>query len=145
MVRTVMDAAQDHLPTLHKIWEEVPGSSGQPLSQSSAAYFVLGGRTYMTQAVWDRLTARARGRPRRQSPAGWPSTLEIGMSNPPGGASTMKDTAPFGFRYQYLSGGVNTGGGWANCWRQGRRTSASCHSGSCGAGNPNVRRSSLTA
>ena len=21
--------------------------------------------------------------------------------------------APFGFRYQYLSGGVNTGGGWA--------------------------------
>jgi len=25
----------------------------------------------------------------------------------------MKATAPFGFRYQYLAGGVNTGGGWA--------------------------------
>ena len=25
----------------------------------------------------------------------------------------MKRTAPFGFRYQYLSGGANTGGGWS--------------------------------
>ena len=25
----------------------------------------------------------------------------------------MKRTAPFGFRYQYLAGGANTGGGWA--------------------------------
>ena len=26
----------------------------------------------------------------------------------------MRQTAPFGFRYQYLAGGVNTGSGWAN-------------------------------
>ncbi|MFN0146144.1 MAG: hypothetical protein ACKVT1_06515 [Dehalococcoidia bacterium] len=36
------------------------------------------------------------------------------MADPPGGAAAMKRTAPFGFRYQYLAGGVNTGGGWAN-------------------------------
>ena len=46
-------------------------------------------------------------------PAGWPSTLQLGMSDGPGGAATMRGTAPFGFRYQYLAGGVNTGGGWS--------------------------------
>jgi hypothetical protein len=30
----------------------------------------------------------------------------------------MKQTAPYGFRYQYLAGGVNTGNGWAN-WNPG--------------------------
>ena len=35
------------------------------------------------------------------------------MGDAPGGAAAMKATAPFGFRYQYLSGGVNTGNGWA--------------------------------
>ena len=25
----------------------------------------------------------------------------------------MRATAPYGFRYQYLAGGVNTGNGWA--------------------------------
>lgn len=34
-------------------------------------------------------------------PANWPTTnLEIGMSDGPGGASTMAATADFGFRYQ---------------------------------------------
>src|SRR5215210_2621410 len=46
-------------------------------------------------------------------PAGWPSTLQLGMADSPGGAAAMKATAPFGFRYQYLSGGANTGSGWA--------------------------------
>jgi len=46
-------------------------------------------------------------------PAGWPNQLELGMSDSPGGAATMKATAPFRFRYQYLAGGVNTGSGWA--------------------------------
>ena len=46
-------------------------------------------------------------------PAGWPGRIEIGMGDAPGGAAAMKATAPFGFRYQYLSGGVNTGNGWA--------------------------------
>ena len=47
-------------------------------------------------------------------PAGWPATLQIGMADAPGGAAAMKATANFGFRYQYLAGGVNTGNGWAN-------------------------------
>jgi hypothetical protein len=46
-------------------------------------------------------------------PPGWPARLEIGMGDGPGGAATMKATAPFAFRYQYLAGGVNTGSGWA--------------------------------
>ncbi len=46
-------------------------------------------------------------------PAGWPSRIELGMADSPGGAAAMKATAPFGFRYQYLAGGVNTSGGWS--------------------------------
>ena len=46
-------------------------------------------------------------------PSGWPARLEIGMADSPGGAAALKATAPFGFRYQYLAGGVNTGGGWS--------------------------------
>jgi len=46
-------------------------------------------------------------------PAGWPDRLELGMSSQPGGAAEMKATTSFGFRYQYLAGGVNTGNGWA--------------------------------
>ena len=41
------------------------------------------------------------------APAGWPTTLQLGMGDGPGGAVTMRNTAPFGYRYQYLSGGVN--------------------------------------
>ena len=47
-------------------------------------------------------------------PSGWPSTLQLGIADTPGGAAAMKAVAPFGFRYQYLAGGVNTGNGWAN-------------------------------
>ena len=47
-------------------------------------------------------------------PASWPfTTLQLGMADGPGGAAALKQTAPFGFRYQYLSAGVNTGYGWA--------------------------------
>jgi hypothetical protein len=41
-------------------------------------------------------------------PHGWPKTLQIGLMANPGAAS-----APLGFDYQYLAGGVNTGNGWA--------------------------------
>ena len=51
-------------------------------------------------------------------PAGWPSTLQLGMGDGPGGAATMRATAPFGFRYQYLSGGAGSTGGWAH-WNPG--------------------------
>jgi hypothetical protein len=46
-------------------------------------------------------------------PNGWPSTLQLGRADAPGGAAAMRALAPFAFRYQYLAGGVNTGGGWA--------------------------------
>src|SRR5215213_10201646 len=53
------------------------------------------------------------------APAGWPSTLQLGMSDKAGGAEFMRATAPFGLRYQYLAGGVNTGKGWATWNRDG--------------------------
>ncbi|HWC46841.1 MAG TPA: hypothetical protein VG868_12080 [Casimicrobiaceae bacterium] len=46
-------------------------------------------------------------------PAHWPATLQIGMSDDPGDAAALRRAAPFGMRYQYLAGGVNTGQGWA--------------------------------
>jgi len=43
----------------------------------------------------------------------WPySTLQLGLMSGPGDAAAQRREAPFGFRYQYLSGGVNTGGSW---------------------------------
>ncbi|MGE3077094.1 MAG: hypothetical protein AB7N24_20390 [Dehalococcoidia bacterium] len=47
-------------------------------------------------------------------PPGWPSTLQIGIADSPGGAAAAKAVAPYGYRYQYLAGGANTGNGWAN-------------------------------
>ena len=46
-------------------------------------------------------------------PHGWPSTMQIGLVDSPGGAAALRRSAPFGFRYQYLAGGVNTGQGWS--------------------------------
>jgi hypothetical protein len=46
-------------------------------------------------------------------PAHWPRTLQFGMADAPGGAAALRRAAPFGFRYQYLAGGVNTGNGWS--------------------------------
>ncbi len=50
-------------------------------------------------------------------PKTWPHTLQLGMASEPGDAGAMSKTAPFGFRYQYLAGGVNTGKGWAT-WNE---------------------------
>src|SRR5438105_15764558 len=46
-------------------------------------------------------------------PARWPHTLQLGLADEPGGAAALRKAAPFGFRYQYLAGGVNTGQGWS--------------------------------
>jgi hypothetical protein len=46
-------------------------------------------------------------------PKGWPATLQLGLADSPGGAAALRRAAPFGFRYQYLAGGVNTGQGWS--------------------------------
>ena len=51
-------------------------------------------------------------------PHGWPATLQIGLTDEPGGAAALRASAPFGFRYQYLAGGVNTAQGWAT-WNSG--------------------------
>jgi hypothetical protein len=45
-------------------------------------------------------------------PKGWPTTLQLGMADPPGDAAALHKEVPLGFRYQYLSGGANTGSGW---------------------------------
>jgi hypothetical protein len=48
-------------------------------------------------------------------PAAWPfPAFQLGAADSPGNASSMKTAAPFGMRYQYLTGGVNTGNGWTN-------------------------------
>jgi hypothetical protein len=47
-------------------------------------------------------------------PASWPfASVEVGLADSPGGAAALRASAPFGLRYQYLAGGVNTGSGWA--------------------------------
>lgn len=46
-------------------------------------------------------------------PAGWPTHLELGSADSPGGAAAMHAASNMAFRYQYLAGGVNTGNGWA--------------------------------
>jgi len=68
------------------------------------------------------LSLRTGGQPAARAasnlPPGWPATLQLGMADGPGGAAALKAIAPFGFRYQYLAGGVNTGSGWAT-WNAG--------------------------
>jgi hypothetical protein len=52
------------------------------------------------------------------APAGWPHHLALGVSDPPGDARALRAHAPVDIRYQYLSGGVNTGHGWST-WNPG--------------------------
>jgi hypothetical protein len=52
------------------------------------------------------------------SPRAWPHRFELGVTSPPGEAGALRTKAPFGFRYQYLAGGVNTGSGWST-WNPG--------------------------
>jgi hypothetical protein len=46
------------------------------------------------------------------APASADARIALGLADQPGGAAAMRGVAPFGFRYQYLAGGVNTGHGW---------------------------------
>ena len=49
----------------------------------------------------------------------WPSpTLHIGVDDEEGGAAALRASAPFGVRYHYLAGGVNTGQSWQS-WATG--------------------------
>lgn len=55
-------------------------------------------------------------------PAAFPRYFSFGVMSPPGTVSALDDMrsrngAAFAFRYQYLTGGVNTGSGWET-WQQ---------------------------
>src|SRR5260370_39673848 len=56
------------------------------------------------------------------SPAAFPRYFSFGVMSPPGGTAALDDMrsrngAAFAFRYQYLTGGVNTNHGWET-WNQ---------------------------
>lgn len=51
-------------------------------------------------------------------PAGWPATLQLGLTDAPGRAARTRAKFRTGLRYQYLAGGVNTDSGWAT-WNPG--------------------------
>lgn len=51
-------------------------------------------------------------------PAGWPSTLELGVRDAEHGAADLRASGRLGLRYHYLSGGVGTGRSWTT-WTQG--------------------------
>jgi hypothetical protein len=51
-------------------------------------------------------------------PSRWPfARLELGVTNGLGDAMSVESPVRLGLRYQYLSGGVNTGGSWQHWWR----------------------------
>ncbi len=74
-----------------------------------AAIVVVGG--VLTLAVRPQAPPSAEAAQLSALPAAWPSVLHIGASDSSNGGTISQ---PMGFRYQYLAGGVNTGGGWAN-------------------------------
>lgn len=47
-------------------------------------------------------------------PVGWPHHLVLGVTNSPGDAHSLRSHARVDARYQYLSGGVNTGEDWTH-------------------------------
>jgi hypothetical protein len=51
------------------------------------------------------------------TPAGWPAGLQLGVSDPPGSAAQLAAAAPWGLRYQYLSGGAGNPGAWRS-WNE---------------------------
>src|SRR5262245_43301806 len=51
------------------------------------------------------------------TPRGWPATLQLGVTDPPGGAARLAASAAWGFRYQYLSGGAGNPFAW-RAWNQ---------------------------
>lgn len=46
------------------------------------------------------------------APRGWPASLQLGLTSPPGDAASLRADTSLTMRYQYLAGGVNTGSGW---------------------------------
>src|SRR5205823_4043967 len=46
-------------------------------------------------------------------PKAWPRRFALGLSDAPGHAASLRAHTRVRFRYQYLTGGLNTGAGWA--------------------------------
>ena len=94
----------------------------RPLRASLAAFVVAAGMLIGPSAS----VRAAAGLP--AVPPAWPSTrLELGLADAPGGAAALRASAAFGFRYQYLAGGVNTGNGWAT-WNTNGHVRVACTS-----------------
>ena len=54
------------------------------------------------------------------SAATWPfSTFQLGLMDGENGATALRASAPFGLRYQYLAGGINTNNSWQQ-WGRGQ-------------------------
>jgi hypothetical protein len=81
-------------------------SAGAPWARATVA---IGARRPSSM----RVAASAPGGTLPPLPRRWPRRLGLGLIDPPGDASALSASGSFGFRYQYLSGGVNTGHGWA--------------------------------
>ncbi len=65
------------------------------------------------------LAALAAAAPAAHARLAWPSTtLQIGLEDEEGGAGALRASAPFGLRYHYLAGGVNSGSTWQS-WAMG--------------------------
>ena len=89
-----------------------------PSWRRSAATVIFSRSLAVAFALGALVTAGDAGAALPPLPHDWPATLQIGLADSPGGAAALRRSAPFGFRYQYLAGGVNTGSGWAT-WNPG--------------------------
>jgi putative cell wall-binding protein len=111
----VAAAVQDQAPILLVTRDAVPQATAAVLrTLQPDTIVILGGTaaisTTTQQTLVDIVTGEEGG---GGLPAGWPAHVELGMSSSPGTAAEVAEVVS-GFRYQYLAGGVNTGGGWAS-------------------------------
>lgn len=79
------------------------------LTLAIAALVVAAG--VVTLAVRPQASTSAEAAQLSALPTAWPPVLHVGAADTSNGGTIAQ---PMGFRYQYLAGGVNTGGGWAN-------------------------------
>ncbi|MEV4422666.1 hypothetical protein AB0L40_22225 [Patulibacter sp. NPDC049589] len=113
------------------------GSSPAPTTTTAAVRSTPGVATAQDASVPVATTRAAKPtRPAKPlaNPAGWPTSLQIGLIDPENGAKTLSERAPFGVRWHYLSGGAGTSGSW-DSWRTGGGSYASAYvqdSGSTG-------------
>ncbi|MDO9407250.1 SPOR domain-containing protein [Patulibacter sp.] len=100
------------------------GDSTKPTAKATTVAPTPGVATPQTAAP---VTTRA-AKPKRPlaNPAGWPTTLQVGLIDPENGAAALAKRAPFGVRWHYLSGGAGTSGSW-DLWRTGQGSYATAY------------------